>query len=254
MTQDLKDSILEIKKEAIEKVDQDVQEIYNEHKKVLGVLLLLLMELFDRYSLEGKFKVNRYQKAEILKNIEAVIIREAKGLAERDISISKNVLNEIIMQSYEWHIGLWGNTSSIVITPILTNEIIFREYKGDKFNNRITDNKRKLANRIYVEFDKAMINNSTLEELSHNIQEVFKQSNYESYRLLMTEQTRVFNEIQIMAFIVSGAVEKVTWVAALSEKTCPYCEMMDGSIFELDDLNRPEIPAHVLCQCCWVPV
>jgi SPP1 gp7 family putative phage head morphogenesis protein len=94
----------------------------------------------------------------------------------------------------------------------------------------------------------------TLEEISHNIQEIFKQTNYETYRLLMTEQTRVFDEVQTKVFIDSSNVNKVMWVSALCENTCPYCEMMDGSIFTVDDPNKPEIPAHVFCQCCWVPI
>ena len=60
----------------------------------------------------------------------------------------------------------------------------------------------------------------TLEELSHNIQEIFKQTNYETYRLLMTEQSRVFDEVQTKVFIASTNVNKVMWVSALCGNTC----------------------------------
>jgi SPP1 gp7 family putative phage head morphogenesis protein len=252
--QDHKEKILEIKKKAIEKVEQEVEGIYNEHKKVLGMLLLLIMELFDKYSLEGKFNVNRYQRVEILKELENMIIKHTKELSQADINISKHILEDVITESYQMHTDLFGDIKNITITSVLLDEIIFKQYKGDIFDNRITDNKRKLANRLYVELDKGLINNVTLEELSHNIQEIFKQTNYETYRLLMTEQSRVFDEVQTKVFIASTNVNKVMWVSALCGNTCPYCEMMDGSIFTVDDPNKPEIPAHVFCQCCWVPI
>lgn len=45
----------------------------------------------------------------------------------------------------------------------------------------------------------------------------------------------------------------IEWVALLDGSTCPYCEELDGQQFgEGDDI--PEIPAHVNCQCTWIPV
>ncbi|SDL24424.1 minor capsid protein [Natronincola ferrireducens] len=254
MNGNYREEILEIKKEAIEKVNDDVKEVYSQHKEVLGGLLIMLIDLFDRYSKEGRFHANRYEREKILKEVKETIVKETKQLITRDIHISKDALEEIIRKSHEEHMKLWGSRGSTTLTPLFIQEIIFRDYKGSTFNNRIMENKKKLANRLYVEFDKGLKKHATLVELSHSIQETFKRSNYESYRLLMTEQARVFEEVQRNAFLISEMVDRVMWVAALCENTCPYCEMMDGSIFAVDDPNKPEIPAHVFCQCCWVPV
>lgn len=41
---------------------------------------------------------------------------------------------------------------------------------------------------------------------------------------------------------------RVQWMAELDETTCPYCEDMDGEIFEEE---TDDIPAHANCRCTW---
>ena len=250
----LRDEILTIKKKAIKKAEDELEEIYQEHKKTLGIFLLLLMDYFEKYSLDDKLSVNTYQRISILKDLEQRIIKEMKPLGYKEVEFSKNVLEAIIIDSFEGHINAIGGGKKIFLNPLSIKDIIFKEYKGNSFDNRIFNNKRNLAGKLYVELDKALLQNATLDEVARNIKEIFKMANYESYRLLMNEQSRVFDLVQIKAFIETSAIEKIMWVSALCENTCPYCEMMDGSVFEVNDPDRPEIPAHVLCQCCWIPV
>lgn len=249
----LKQEILKIKSGAINKVEEKIEETYNEHKKVLSIFLLLLMDYFDKYSIEGRLSVNRYQRQAILKDLEKRIVKEIKTTGYKEVESNKKILEEIIKDTHDKHTNLIGDGKKIVLNPLFIQELIFKDYKGDSLENRILNNKRKLAGRLFTEFDKALLNNATLGEVSEKLKEVFKRSNYESYRLLMNEQGRVFDAVQSKVFN-EESIEKVMWVSALCPNTCPYCEMMDGSIFELNDPYRPEIPAHVLCQCLWIPV
>lgn len=249
----LKEEILKIKEQAIKKAKEAVAEIDQENKKIQGIIFLLLMEYFEQYSRDGSLRVNRYQRQTILKELEGRIIEETKIRGYQDVEYAKRILEEIIRETYERHESILGANKEVLLNPLLIQEIILKDYKGDDFENRVLNNKRRLAGRLYVEFDKILLNDSTLEEAANKLGEVFKKSNYDNYRLLMNEQGRVFDEVQTAVFVSEIRIEKLEWVSVLCDNTCPYCEMMDGSVFEINDPGRPEIPAHVLCQCCWVP-
>jgi len=45
----------------------------------------------------------------------------------------------------------------------------------------------------------------------------------------------------------------VEWSAILDEATCPFCDEMDGQVFDENDITD-EIPAHANCRCTWIIV
>lgn len=49
-----------------------------------------------------------------------------------------------------------------------------------------------------------------------------------------------------------NGIEKVRWVAALSQRTCPECEALNGQVFNIGDAKIP--PQHVDCRCTIVAV
>ena len=61
-----------------------------------------------------------------------------------------------------------------------------------------------------------------------------------------SETTRSAAEGAIETYKNNG-VEKFRWVAALSERTCPECEGLNGQVFDIDNTKIP--PAHVDCRC-----
>jgi SPP1 gp7 family putative phage head morphogenesis protein len=48
-----------------------------------------------------------------------------------------------------------------------------------------------------------------------------------------------------------AGVEKVEWLAALDNVTCPECEDLNGEVFPIDD--TPDCPAHPNCRCTLIP-
>jgi len=70
--------------------------------------------------------------------------------------------------------------------------------------------------------------------------------------LARTETTRIANLGSVTDYKESQ-VEKYRWVAALSDRTCPECEGLNGRIFDVNE--APALPpAHVMCRCTIVPV
>lgn len=66
-----------------------------------------------------------------------------------------------------------------------------------------------------------------------------------------TETVKISNEGTKLNYKKNG-INKVSWVAALSERTCQVCEELNGKIYPIN--NTPEIPAHPDCRCTLSPV
>jgi len=67
-----------------------------------------------------------------------------------------------------------------------------------------------------------------------------------------TEVVRLSNE-GLLDTYKENNIQKVRFLAALSERTCPQCEALNGQVFELNE-SRGIIPVHVACRCTWLSV
>jgi len=65
-----------------------------------------------------------------------------------------------------------------------------------------------------------------------------------------TETVRLANRGLVEEY-KSHNIKKVRWLAALSERTCPICEDLNGQVFNLGEMVPP---AHTSCRCALTPV
>jgi len=83
--------------------------------------------------------------------------------------------------------------------------------------------------------------------------------------LRLSQETRslIVARTETIRLSALGAIEnyknndimKVRFTAAISDRTCPICEGLNGEVYEI--INIPEdseIPIHVNCRCAWSPV
>ena len=92
-------------------------------------------------------------------------------------------------------------------------------------------------------------------------------------RISRSESIRAANAGAKSAYIQSGVVEKIVWIATVDKRICPYCEEMDGRVIgikenffdkgdvltvtvdgkkqsmKLDYSDTPHPPLHTLCRC-----
>jgi SPP1 gp7 family putative phage head morphogenesis protein len=70
-----------------------------------------------------------------------------------------------------------------------------------------------------------------------------------------TETIRLANEGLVSRYKKSD-VQEVRFLAALSDRTCPICEDLNGRVFNIQEMetgtNQP--PIHTNCRCTLVPV
>jgi len=67
-----------------------------------------------------------------------------------------------------------------------------------------------------------------------------------------TESTRVASE-GILNHYKSQGVEEVRFLASISQRTCPICESLNGTVFTIQEAQGI-IPIHVNCRCGWIKV
>ena len=66
-----------------------------------------------------------------------------------------------------------------------------------------------------------------------------------------TETVRLANAGLIKTYKEKG-VEKVEWLAAVSDRTCEQCMKLDGQVFDIDTVSAP--PIHPMCRCSLLTV
>ncbi|MFA5133025.1 MAG: minor capsid protein [Candidatus Paceibacterota bacterium] len=72
------------------------------------------------------------------------------------------------------------------------------------------------------------------------------------YTIARTETVRAAAEGALMTY-KDRNVEKVQWIAAISDRTCPTCLGLSNKVLPLSEA-RNMLPAHVACRCAWIPV
>lgn len=67
-----------------------------------------------------------------------------------------------------------------------------------------------------------------------------------------TETVRLANE-GLLDLYNKNNIGKVRFLAALSDRTCPICEELNGQVFNINE-SYGVIPVHTSCRCSWISV
>lgn len=67
-----------------------------------------------------------------------------------------------------------------------------------------------------------------------------------------TEVVRATNQ-GLLSMFAEDDINDVQWIASFGDRTCDYCDDMNGEIMSLDDADEM-IPAHSSCRCTWAPI
>jgi SPP1 gp7 family putative phage head morphogenesis protein len=251
----VRDEIVKIKKEMMDKTYGDVEEIKKEYKKYLLILIAFVSDYYNRHISNGK--ISNFRKNIILNDLENKIKEYAHELNNFQYEFIVNDLKDIYEETYFKNLEVLNDVKEIEVKgeliPDEIEEIINANYQGSNIKERLQNNITEFAEDVYKKIDRDIVNRKTLDAIITDISKTFEISIYDAKVLLNTEQTRIFTSAQEKLF-TDFEVEEVMWCADVCMNTCMYCEAMDGKVFKLNDENRPTIPAHPNCNCCWIPV
>ncbi len=255
MNQLVKDKIIKIKTDIMKKGDEDAKEIKNEYKKYLLMLIALISDYYNRDVYDGK--ISNFKKNIMMDDLEKKIREFSDELYDFQYEFITNELKDIYEETYFKNLEVLNDTKKMDITEELIPEdieqIINANYQGCSISSKLKDNINEFSEAIYSKINRNILNRKTLDDMITDISKSFEISTYDGKVLLNTEQTRIFTEAQEKVF-KDFEIQEIMWSADACFKPCMYCEAMDGKIFRMDDINKPTIPAHSSCNCCWIPV
>lgn len=180
-----------------------------------------------------------YDQEEDVKDItikDWVNVKEIAGFNYTDYLIS--ILKVIDLDEFS---DLAGITEEDIINGLLTEtqikklKVILKD--GFKENLTIKELEKQLESNIRFK-DRITTSGVILAENRVNM-------------IARTETVRLSNEGLINLY-KENKIKKVRWLAALSGRTCPECESLNGRVFNINEAIQP--PLHVNCRCTLLSV
>jgi len=176
-----------------------------------------------------------------MKVMEFVNLKEMEGFNYSDYLIK--ILGRIRIDKFKF---LTAYTEQDILDGLLDKQdveklrIILRD--GFRKNKTIRQMQREIENSIVIK-DRLKDGKITMSAKAR------------PNAIVRTETVRLANLGLIDTYKENG-IEKVRFLAALSDRTCPICEGLNGQVFTLEELdvgvNQP--PIHTSCRCSLVSV
>ena len=193
-----------------------------------------------------------------MRKVEKEIVKSRNKLAETAIAIvGASLLKSYIDSYYKTASTIDKGVSVGINYKLLRKEfveaVINANFEGMTYSDRIWKNTNKLADKLYDVIGKGISDGTSIQKLSKEIKDAFGTSAFESKRLVNTEMARVTIEAQNNIYKDSGIVNKVIWISTLDDLTNPEDASLDGTVWDVNDTSRPQIPLHPNCRCTIAP-
>lgn len=253
-----KKMIEQIKIDADDYADEQMQTVYKNQKDNLDEIHKYLGLLFITYAADGLLKVTPYQKNNILSDLNSKLTDMAKDMGNTEINqvtdiLKKNYSDTYYKNAYVMDRGLNIDLKFNMLNKKHIDIAVNNPVDGELFSNRIWSNKTDVADKVKQGIVNAMNGNTTIDKLGKDIQRTFNVGAYESYRLVNTENARVQSQA-IDDIGRNAGCTKQMYCATLEANTCSECSELDGRYYDIDDNSKPDIPQHPNCRCLYINV
>lgn len=108
----------------------------------------------------------------------------------------------------------------------------------------------ELLSKMKLELSDGILKGEGMSKLAKRISKTTGLSEKRARLIARTETMYAFNTASKEEFKRYG-VEKVEWVAAMDERTCPKCGPLHGKKFKIGE--APDCPLHPNCRCVLIP-
>lgn len=256
---DYRKMVEQIKIDADNYADQQMQTTYKNQKDHLTELHKFIGLMYIKYATDGLLsKLTPQQRKAITGDVDSTLKSVAKDMGQTQVNNLTNILKRNYSDTY--YKNAYVMDSGVKVD--LKFDILKKEYidaavnnpiDGTLFSDRIWNNTATVADKLKQSIVDAMNGDTTIDAIGKDIQEIFNVNAYESQRLVNTENTRVQSQA-IDDIGQSTGCNKQMYSATLEANTCAECGALDGQIFDIDDDSKPEIPEHPNCRCLYINV
>lgn len=180
------------------------------------------------------------------------------------------ILKEIYVGQGNDTLDFLGTGGQINVTSEFASQYLL-EYSSQLVKGIDETTRQALMEELSAGYDAG----ESVGQLADRVKEVFAAADTNRAEMIArTETLRASNSATVEAYRQSGVVKAKEWLAERDDRTCPYCEDLDGKVIALDDnyFNKGdsltvngqtmnfdyadvgEPPAHADCRCTTIPV
>lgn len=135
----------------------------------------------------------------------------------------------------------------------ITQAIVY-PWSGAMFSERIWNNRRQLVIKMQQIITKGLINGSSVQKMSRQLNKEMESSYRNALRLIRTETAEVLTRSTFDSYEEYG-VQEYRFIATLDSKTSSVCRNQDGKVYKVDKrqtgINAP--PMHPNCRSTIAP-
>lgn len=251
--------IEDIKVEGENLSEKGMNKVYSNQKISLDELQSIIGKMFVDYDTEkGFLKLTRQQESKLTNEMKDKLKEMGITLANNEVQTVASILGAVYATTY--YMNAWVLDEGInvalkfdILKPEVINKAINTKFKEELFSDRIWKNKADMIDKLQSSLINAFKGRISIDKIGVEIKKTFNVSAYESKRLVITETARI--QTQATDDIAeSTGIKKQMYSATLDRKTNLKDASFDQKVYNVDDPNKPKIPQHPNCRCCWINI
>lgn len=234
-------------------------EIYSEQKEGLKKLLNALGEILLFYTItDNILKLTSKEKRHIKHKLFKIISNSFDSQVKLEEKKINEILNNSISTNYYKKVYILSLGTKVDVKKLkldIVNKIINGVVEGNNWTHRSWTNKKDLEDILKRDIGKFLDGLITVNDIKAKVEKRFNTNAYITNRLINNEIARCQFEINDY-FANEYGIEQQQFMAMLDSKTTQTCRGLDGSIFDVNDPNKPKIPqdTHIGCRSCYINI
>jgi HK97 family phage portal protein len=241
-------------------IKQACKDIFEEQKK------LVLDRLYDNHKAFRKWMGFKSTPANVVPSLEEM---------NKMWRLLEDLLREIYIEQGTETLDFLGTGATINITTEFASQYLL-EWGGQLITQIDETTRQQLMASLSEGYD----NGESVDELAKRVQSVYSIADSNRAEMIArTESIRASNSASVEAYRQSGVVVAKEWLTERDNRTCPFCNKLDGKAiglnknyfnkgdtFKAKDENGNEVtlkielanvgepPVHPDCRCTTIPV
>lgn len=196
----------------------------------------------------------RREVTRLMELIDSIDVILSKASHNIQIKLEDHLVG-IFKRQYQDALSSLGAIRRAIINEEAIKFIIRYPYTGSMFSSRIWRNKNILLGWIKDSLTTHLIRGSSVPRMTRDLMSKTDTKRYQAERLVRTETINASVQGQIRAYAKEG-VTHFEIIAASDKRTCPECEIWDGSTVHIRDAVPGDTipPKHPNCRCSIMPL
>ncbi len=221
-----------------DEANKKIEEIYQEHKSNKDELLKEIAFVLLIYKISDNImKLNDIEKLKLNKKFLAIISK----FFNKQVKLTNKIITEILKETSQNTYDFYGEK----YTQKDIEDIVNKKYKGEVYTQRIKDNENKIANKLNNDIQDFIDGNIDVNTIKDNIEETYKENDFDVRRLTESEVNRTENVAFILLAKEAG-VKSIYRHEVLDNRICLDCMAIANQVFDINE--APDGAIHSFCR------